>query len=398
MEPIPNKRLVVGLSTRALFNLDAENALFEQVGLESFFGYQRDHESDPLSPGLAFPLAKALLELGDEVVELVIMSRNHPQVALRVFHSIDAHKLKIDRAALVGGAPLAPYLEAFGVDLFLSANEADVQAAVDSGYASGLIEPAPMEPPTAIDQIRIAFDGDCVLFSDEAQRICDEEGVEAFIEYERAKAKETLPDGPFAKLFRLISQVQVADPDKSPFRIALVTARQISVHERALRTFDAWGVRIDEGFFLKGDPKDRVLRAFRPHIFFDDQEKNCKQAGPFVPTARVPRTTRVLAPHEDIVISASLGASADGELTFLLVCKKVLKSGYQDHEQELQEWYQSSLGGLSPAQRAAFLSEFDESAVGTPKGRQRRSSSKSNSDVVKLMTFLRRLSTKHSSS
>ena len=390
-------RVVVGLSTRSLFDLNTENQIFEQDGLDAFFNYQREHESEALAPGLALPLAKALLGLGDDAVELVLMSRNHPQVALRVFKAIENHSLTVDRAALVGGASLAPYLDAFNVALFLSANRDDVQAAANKGFAAGLVYPVPDEPPLEIDQIRITFDGDCVLFSDEAQRIWNEQGAEAFYAHERANAKKALPDGPFAEFLRLLSRIQGTDPAKSPFRIALATARQTRVHERALRTFDAWGVRIDECFFLGRTPKEKVLRAFRPHIFFDDQERNCTRASSSVPTAQVFLPGLGIAPEAaEVFVSASVPTDDRGPKDrFLLTCKVVIKTDFPDRKEELLEWYQTNLVSMEPASREAFLSELEESVGSTPKGKGRRASAKSNADHAKLLTFLDRLARKH---
>ena len=390
-------RVVVGISTRALFDLNTENQIFEENGLDAFFNYQREHESKAPAPGLALPLAKALLGLGDDAVELVLMSRNHPQVTLRVFKAIETYSLTVGRAALVGGAPLAPYLDAFDVDLFLSANRDDVQAAANKGIAAGLVYSVPDEPPREIDQIRIAFDGDCVLFSNEAQQIWDEQGAEAFYAHERANAMRALPDGPFAEFLRLLNRVQKTDPVKSPFRIALVTARQTKVHERALRTFDAWGVRIDEGFFLGRTPKEKVLRVFRPHIFFDDQELNCTRAASTVPTAQVLLPGLEIAPEAaEVFVSASVPTDdREPKDRFLLTCKVVLKTDFPDRKEELREWYQTNLVNMEPASREAFLSELEESVGSTPKGKGRRASAKSNSDPAKLLTFLGRLARKH---
>ena len=287
--------LVVGISSRALFDLAKEDQIYQTEGLEAYENYQLDHEHDILKPGAGFPLVKAILRLNDEVAgkrktEVVIMSRNSAETSLRIFNSIEHHKLDISRAALSGGAQLAPYIQAFKVDLFLSRYEDDVQAAINAGTAAALLYAKPSDPGAEeIEQIRIAFDGDAVLFSDESERIFQNEGLEAFLEHEKANAQKPLPAGPFAKLLKTISFIQAEYGQKDcPIRTALVTARNSPAHERVIRTLRTWKVDLNETFFLGGMPKGEVLRAFRPHIYFDDQTVHCDNASQFVPTGRVP--------------------------------------------------------------------------------------------------------------
>ncbi len=183
---------------------------------------------------------------------------------------------------------MAPYLHAFDVDLFLSASEADVQAANIAGVAAGLILGKPANLEERVDPIRIAFDADAVIFSGASERIYREQGLEAFLAHEKANARKPLPDGPFAKLLRTLSALQ-SDPrfTKPPIRLAVITARNMPAHERVIRTLLAWNVRIDEAFFLGGIPKTKILAAFGPHIFFDDQDTHCRPASQLVPTAQV---------------------------------------------------------------------------------------------------------------
>lgn len=288
--------LVVGISSRALFDLDEENRIFDQLGLTAYTQYQLEHENDILKPGSGFALVKALLrlnEISDErMVEVLIMSRNSADTSLRIFSSIEHYGLDISRAVLSGGAPLSDYLQAFGVDLFLSANESDVETAINDGFAAGRIYTNPVgqfDPMEDIAQIRIAFDGDAVLFSDEAERVFQEKGLQAFVESEKAKALKQLPEGPFARFLKTISDLQARfDSGVSPIRTALVTARNAPAHERVIRTLRAWNVRIDEAFFLGGITKKEVLKAFSPHIFFDDQKVHADSASEVVPSAQVP--------------------------------------------------------------------------------------------------------------
>lgn len=290
-------KLVVGVSSRALFDLSSENEIFERDGVEAYCRYQVEHENDILEPGPGFPLIKALLNLNElpgkeGCVEVIIMSRNSPDTSLRVFNAIAHYGLNITRAVLASGASLAPYLEAFRTDLFLSAYEDDVQSAIDSGIAAGIIFSDGIHTydcEKQIRQIRIAFDGDAVLFSDESEQIFREKGLEAFEENERNLANTPLQAGPFAKFLKTLSDLQKdTSAEEAPIRTALVTTRSAPAHERVIRTLRAWNVRIDEAFFLGGVQKKDVLKAFGAHIFFDDQLIHTDSASEFVPAARVP--------------------------------------------------------------------------------------------------------------
>lgn len=289
-------KLVVGVSSRALFDLEVENKIFEEQGLDAYIEYQREHENDILKPGTAFPLIKALhnLNCGDRhLTEIIIMSKNSTDTSMRIFNSINHYGLDISRAALVSGMPIAPYFDAFRTDLFLSADENDVQEAINANIAAGIIcshDSLPIDPNEEIPQIRIAFDGDAVIFSDESEQIYQEKGLQAFSEHERENASKPLPEGPFAKLLKTISfvQQQFKDPTTVPIRTALVTARNAPAHERVIRTLRAWNVRIDEVFFLGGVEKAEVLKAFGANIFFDDQSVHTDPASKLVPAARVP--------------------------------------------------------------------------------------------------------------
>lgn len=288
-------KLVVGISSRALFDLEEENKIFESEGLEAYSEYQLAHENDILKPGTAFPLIKALHKLnsnGKYLTEIIIMSKNSTDTSLRIFNSIKHYGLDISRAALVSGAPIAPYLNAFRTDLFLSANEEDVQEAINANVAAGIIcshSELPIDPDKDIEQIRIAFDGDAVIFSDESEKIYKAEGLEAFSRHEQQNAQKPLPEGPFAKLLKTISFIQRGFKDGVvPIRTALVTARSAPAHERVIRTLRAWDIRIDEAFFLGGIEKSEVLKAFGANIFFDDQTVHTEPASKMVPAARVP--------------------------------------------------------------------------------------------------------------
>lgn len=290
-----SKILVIGISSRALFDLEEEHQVFEKEGLEAFTQYQIANENSILKPGTAFPLVQAVLNLnnkilGERKIEVMILSRNNSATSLRVFNSIKHYGLDITRSVWSGGTSLVGYLNAFQVDLYLSANESDIQAAIEAGIAAAKIYSFEQAAEPISNQIRIAFDADCVIFGSESERVFQDEGLDAFHEHERVNAKRVLSEGPFGKLLKAISllQAEYGSVD-SPIRTCLITARSSPAHERVIRTLAHWGgVRIDEAFFLGGVEKTQVLKAFKPNIYFDDMAVHCQRAAGVVPTARVP--------------------------------------------------------------------------------------------------------------
>ncbi len=315
-----NQKIVIGVSSRALFDLTAENEIFEKEGVAAYCQYQIEHENHILKKGPGFALIEALLQINElpgqqERIEVIIMSHNSPDTSLRIFNSIKYYGLNISRAALVSGAALAPYLAAFKTDLFLSADEEEVQRAIDAGVAAGIIC---MNPECdyalgkQVEQIRIAFDGDAVLFNEESEQIFKEHGLKAFEENETINAKKPLPEGPFARFLQSISQLQKEFPPmEAPIRTALVTSRSAPAHERVIRTLRAWDVRIDEAFFLGGLSKTEILRAFGAYIFFDDQAVHTAMACKVVPSARVPykKRKRVVYEVQPNSVGSLFGAS-----------------------------------------------------------------------------------------
>ena len=289
--------LVIAISSRALFDLEEENRIFEERGLDEYVQYQMDNENTILKKGVAFPLIRAFLKLNDlaadkRLVEVIIMSRNSPDTSLRIFRSIEHYGLDISRAALTSGAPVSPYLKAFQTDLFLSAYQPDVQDAINAGFAAGVLltDSARAGMSDEIKQIRIAFDGDAVLFGAEAERIFRQDGIEAFQNHEREHANDPLSKGPFANFLMSLSNLQAMFPDKehAPIRTALVTSRSVPAHERAIKTLRYWHVRVDEAFFLGGVRKREILEQFGAHIFFDDQHIHTDPASEITPAAIVP--------------------------------------------------------------------------------------------------------------
>ncbi len=282
-------KLVVAISSRALFDLEHENQIFENNGIEAYTRYQIEHENTVLPKGTAFPLVEALLSLNEKfeepIVEVIILSSNSPETGLRVFNSISEYGLDIVRAAFTGGEAKHPYLEAFNIDLFLSRNEKEVQDAIDQGVAAALVYDAPRDYHPNQKEIRIAFDADAVVFSDESELIYKQEGLEAFYENENANAENAMNEGPFAKLLKTLSKIK--EKDDSLLKIAIVTARNSPAHKRVILTLRKWGCKIDEMFFLGGVAKDKVLKAFNAHIFFDDQDYHVGPASQLIPSGRV---------------------------------------------------------------------------------------------------------------
>lgn len=286
-------RLVVAISSRALFDLEESHALFADQGVESYARYQREHENEPLAPGVAFELVRKLLALNERDpararVEVILLSRNSADTGLRVFNSVAQHNLDISRAVFTGGRAPYPYVVPFGAHLFLSADSDDVSAALDAGCAAAAILPA--NPHTSrTDELRIAFDGDSVVFSDEAEKVYRADGLAAFSAGEKDNAHRPLGGGPFKGFLAMLHQL-LSDfpPGDAPIRTALITARGAPAHERVIRTLREWEIRIDEAVFLGGLAKAPILDAFGADIFFDDHRGHCDQAASVVPTGHVP--------------------------------------------------------------------------------------------------------------
>ncbi|GAB5449749.1 MAG: 5'-nucleotidase [Halioglobus sp.] len=285
-------KLVIAISSRALFDLDESHKVYEQQGLDAYSEYQVTREEEPLQPGEAFPLVQKLLRLnrrlGDAHVEVVLLSRNSADTGLRVFNSIQHYDLDISRAAFCGGESPWRYINAFNCHLFLSNEAEDVRNALQCGVAAATLMSS-RGSGTENDQLRFAFDGDAVIFSDEAERIYKEDGLDAFTASERAAAKEPLRGGPFKPFLSALHKLQQAfPPSEAPIRTALVTARSAPAHERVIRTLRAWNIRIDESIFLGGLNKTEFLKAYEADVFFDDQQVHCESAGPHIATGHVP--------------------------------------------------------------------------------------------------------------
>ena len=295
MNQSDKQKLVVAISSRALFDLQQSHRVYEEHGVEAYCRYQIEHENEVLQPGTAFPLVKKLLRLNQldaarERVEVILLSRNSADTGLRVFNSIQEHGLPITRAAFTSGNSPFRYVEPFGADLFLSSDPSDVASTLQAGVAAATMLPSNKSPESANDDtLYIAFDGDAVVFSDEAERVFKQKGLVEFSKHEVAAAKKPLPGGPFRSMLAALHKIQTEFPaEQSPIRTAIITARAAPAHERVIRTLRAWDIRIDEAVFLGGLEKGEFLRTFGADIFFDDQHGHCDSARNHVPTGHVP--------------------------------------------------------------------------------------------------------------
>ena len=304
-DPLDGK-FVVAISSRSLFDLEEADALYRRDGLTAYRQYQREHEDEPLRPGTGFRLVKALLALNgrtapDRAVEVVIMSRNDADSGLRILNSAESHGLDITRGAFRNGREPWRFLRPFRSSLFLSKEPQDVVEAIGAGFAAALT----LDPPEAVvedddlDEVRIALDGDAVLFSDESEKVFQELGLQGFLKHEAERVDDPLPPGPFKPFLDALARLQERFPEEdSPIRTILVTARNFPAHKRVIKTLRTWNVRIDESFFLGGVDKAGVIAELRPHIYFDDQLKHLE-------------TTRLRTPAGHVLARPASGSQED---------------------------------------------------------------------------------------
>ena len=306
-----SKILVVGVSSRALFNLEEEEQIFREQNIRGFREYQLANEDKLLEKGTAFPLVEALLKLNTHVekpiVEVVVMSRNSPETGIRVLKAIEHYKLPITRWAFSGGEPLAPFIDAFDVDLFLSRDESDVQKLADTANcATALIYDPPENFEPESDTVKFAFYTNSDFFSKKSIIIYKTKNIEAFHIHEKENEDVPFNDGPFAVLLRKLSDIQdflPVEKELSPLRIAIVTARNSPSHMRVIKTLRKWNVYVDEAYFMGGLPKAKVLEAFGAHIFFDDQHTHLSDSSKKIPCGRVLyKSNSVLKKYEKEII------------------------------------------------------------------------------------------------
>jgi 5'-nucleotidase len=284
-------KLVVAISSRALFNLEEENRLFESGDPDGYMRLQYERLDVPAQPGIAYSLVQKLLRFNDDGVqrvEVVILSRNDPVSGMRIFRSSTAAGIKLQRGVFTQGRAPFGYLRPLRAHLFLSVNAEDVREALHAGFPAARVLVESVKASDAFpNEVRIAFDGDAVLFSDEAERVFQAEGLDAFQLHESSKAELPLPEGPFKPLLAALHRLQLAGNASMRIRTALVTARSAPAHERAIRTLMNWNVRVDEAMFLGGLPKGEFLREFEPDFFFDDQTGHVDAAARHVPSGHV---------------------------------------------------------------------------------------------------------------
>jgi len=288
--------LRIGISTRALFDLEEEHRVFENHGVKSYAAMQLEREDVILRRGAGFEVVERLLALNDPeaapYVEVILLSQNSPDLSLRAFKSIDHYGLVVKTGSFTSGRSLAPFVPAWGIDLFLSNADTDVKGAVDGGAAAARLGLAPKDrAETPQGEVRVAFDGDAVVFGPESDAIYKEKGLEAFLAHETANASNPMARGPFGNFLHKLSalrRVFLNEGNVSKVRIALVTARNAPAHERVIRTLRAWGTPADEAHFVGSREKAPILKALGAHIFFDDQEKHVLGAAAVVPAGHVP--------------------------------------------------------------------------------------------------------------
>ena len=278
------KKLVVGISANALFDLKKEDDIYKTQGLEAYRKYQIENRKEIIPKGVAFPFVKRLLHINDvykeeKPIEVVLLSKNSPETGIRIFNSIKHYELDITRAAFMSGKPAYEYIPAFNISLFLSTNEVDVDLAANEKFAAGRVIRTKIIDEEDTSELRVAFDFDGVIADDEAEKVYKKEGIDKYYDYETKHSQEPLNPGPLADFFKRLSYFQkletkkeAKNPDyKKILKTAIITARNAPAHERAVNTLKKWGVTVDEMFLLGGVEKKRILDIMKPHLYFDDQ-------------------------------------------------------------------------------------------------------------------------------
>jgi 5'-nucleotidase len=291
-------KLVVAISSRALFDFEEENRIFEKDGEGAYIALQYARLDVPARAGVAFPLVKKLLAFntpGNHRVEVVVLSKNDPVSGLRVFRSAKQAGLAIERGVFTRGRSPYQYLDPLKANLFLSATENDVMGALQASVPAARVYPESAQAASRhADEVRIAFDGDAVLFSDEAEVVYQRDGLDAFTQHETARVLQPLPPGPFKPLLEALHRLQTEKDSPVRLRTALVTARSAPAHERAVRTLMEWNIAVDEAMFLGGLDKGEFLRSFEPDFYFDDQHGHIDSARAYVAAGHVPFGVRNL--------------------------------------------------------------------------------------------------------
>lgn len=296
-----DRKLVVGISSNALFDLKKEEDIFRNEGLSAYRKHQIENKTKILDKGVAFPFIKRFLHINDiyseeKPVEVVLLSKNSPETGVRIFNSIKHHELNITRAAFMSGKSSYEYIPAFNISLFLGTDENDVKSAVDAKFAAGRVIRTKIVDDNNISELRVAFDFDGVIADDEAEKVYKDKGINKYYEYETKHSQEALNPGPLADFFKKLSFFQKLeskkedeDPNyKKILKTAIITARNAPAHERAINTLKEWGVTVDEMFLLGGVEKKRILDIMKPHLYFDDQLVHLDETMQNIPLVHIP--------------------------------------------------------------------------------------------------------------
>lgn len=298
--PIEQK-LVIAVSSSALFDLSESDHVYKEQGVHAYKLFQKNNIDKVLEKGVAFPFVRRFLELNKQFadqqpVEVVLLSRNTPTTGQRVFRSIKHYGLDITRAAFLKGDSPYPYIPAFNASLFLSAHEENVRQAIQSGYPAGIVLPSIVEDDESERELRIAFDFDGVIADDESEKVYKEKGLPEFNNHEVVKSQEPHNPGLLADLFKKLAVLQKLEEKleesnpayKRLICTAIITARSAPAHERVVTTLEEWGITPNKTFFLGGMEKRHILKAFKPHIFFDDQRSHLNPSGENIPMVHIP--------------------------------------------------------------------------------------------------------------
>ncbi len=296
-----DKKLVIAVSSSALFDLSESDKVFRDQGTKAYKSYQEEHLDDVLGKGVAFPFVRRFLSINnrfkeEQPVEVVLLSRNSAVTGKRVFRSIDHYGLNITRAAFLEGKSPYSFIPAFNASLFLSANEGDVLKAIGSGYPAGMVLPTDITDDEDDHELRIAFDFDGVIADDESELVYQGGKLDDFVQHEVSNVKKPHNPGPLANLFTKLStlqQLETREETKNKdyqriIRTSIITARSAPTHERVITTLENWGVSADETFFLGGMNKERILNVLKPHMFFDDQKTHLKSEAGDIPMVHIP--------------------------------------------------------------------------------------------------------------
>ncbi|XP_078256251.1 cytosolic 5'-nucleotidase 1A-like [Rhinoraja longicauda] len=290
--------ITIAVSSRTLFNMAEERAIYETDGLESYVKFQQEHENEPLKKGLAFALMKALETVNsrlhelypgtDEMFDVVLMTNNHAQVGVRLINSINHYGLSIERFCLTGGTSPISYLKAYHTNLYLSSDPVKVAKALSEGIAAATLCHLDKDAQLSEQQLRVAFDGDSFVSQEPnekssknymlADSLCDYEPKPTPQMQQTGRGGATEPGkGLLVGFLEAIGKIQKKFYAKNqrmdcPIRVYLIIKKGGSaVGLKALKTIRSWGLDVDEAFILSGLSATVLLNKICPHIYLDEQ-------------------------------------------------------------------------------------------------------------------------------